>query len=119
MSKIHLKDILDQTHGLCRLADRLKWGILYKEFGAFFTEDSEKEAVSIRMLVGLHYLKFLENDNDENILERFCENPYWQYFCGLETFSHKLPCYPDALLKIRKHFGKKKIKQILTTLINS
>jgi hypothetical protein len=32
--------------------------------------------------VGLHYLKSAYNLSDELVVERWIENPYWQYFCG-------------------------------------
>lgn len=116
MNTIKLNYFLDKTHGLCKLADRLNWALLSKELGAFFS-DSKKGAIPIRTLMGLHYLKFLENDSDENIVEKFCENPYWQYFCGMETFAHQLPCYPSTLVEWRRHCGKKRINQLLTRLI--
>ena len=44
-----------------------------------------------RLMVGLHYLKYAFNESDESVLDRFLENPYWQYFCGFEYFQHELP----------------------------
>ncbi len=46
-----------------------------------------------------HYLKYLENESDESVVENFCENPYWQNFFGLEAFHHSLPCHPTILVK--------------------
>lgn len=70
------------------------------------------------MLLGLQYLKYLENENDEIVIEKFCENPYWQYFCGMETFAQALPCHPSTLHQWRNHFGKKRIKKLLAQLIH-
>lgn len=119
MSKIKLEHILDKTHGLCKLADRLNWSSLNKDLGVSFFENSDRKNIPVRMLAGLHYLKHLESENDDNIVEKFCENPYWQYFCGMETFSHHLPCHPTTLLQWRKQFGKKRIKKLLENLIKA
>jgi hypothetical protein len=31
--------------------------------------------------VGLHYLKHLSQLSDEDVVEQWVENPYWQYLC--------------------------------------
>ena len=56
-------------------------------------------------VVGLHYLKYLENKSDEEIVKGFVQNPYWQYFCGCEYFEHKIPIHPTTLVKWRKKIG--------------
>ena len=33
-------------------------------------------------MVGLTILKAMFGDSDERLIERWVENPYWQYFCG-------------------------------------
>ena len=45
-----------------------------------------------RLMVGLHYLKRLCDQSDESVVDGFVENPYWQYFCGVEL-SEKLNQY--------------------------
>ena len=52
-----------------------------------------------RLLVGLHYLKALFKESDENVVERWVENPYWQCFCGFEYLQHELPLHPTSLVK--------------------
>ncbi|AXR03866.1 transposase [Pseudoalteromonas piscicida] len=34
-------------------------------------------------LAGLEYLKQIHKLSDENTVVMWCENPYWQYFCGM------------------------------------
>jgi IS5 family transposase len=33
------------------------------------------------------------------------ENPYWQYFCGIDYFVHEFPCNPSSLVKWRQRVG--------------
>jgi transposase, IS5 family len=89
MAQVKLEDILDKSHGLYQLANRLNWDFLINELGPYYAEDPGRPEIPIRVIVGLHYLKYLENESDEGVVEKFCENPYWQYFCGLETFQQK------------------------------
>jgi transposase, IS5 family len=70
------------------------------------------------VIVGLHYLKYLENESDESVVEKFCENPYWQYFCGLKTFQHQLPCHPTTLVKWRKRVGEAGVERLLSQTID-
>ena len=56
--------------------------------------------------MGLHYLKHTYNESDESVVERFLENPYWQYFCGFEYFQHEFPLDPTSLVKWRNRIGE-------------
>ena len=80
--KSRLDQILDQRHPLFRLAKAIDWGYFEKEFGKFYAENVGRPGKPIRLLVGLHYLKNAYDESDESCVERFLENPYWQYFCG-------------------------------------
>jgi len=119
MTEVRLSDILDKTHALYQLADRLNWDALIEGFGHYYAEGPGRPEVPIRLIVGLHYLKYLENESDESVVEKFCENPYWQYFCGLETFQHTLPCHPTTLVKWRKRVGEKGVGKLLSHTIDT
>jgi IS5 family transposase len=41
-----------------------------------------------RLVVALLYLKHAFNESDEELIERWCETPTWQYFSGNEYFEH-------------------------------
>ncbi len=54
-------------------------------------------------MVGLEYLKQIHDLSDEQVVERWVENPYWQYLCGEEYFQHQLPIDPSSLSRFRLH----------------
>jgi len=118
LGKVLLNDILDKTHSLCRLADSINWDWLVDNFGKYYHESHGRPGIPIRIMVGLHYLKYLEEESDESVVEKFCENPYWQYFCGLEEFVHRLPCNPSSLSKWRKKVGESGIEQMLKATLD-
>jgi IS5 family transposase len=117
--RIKLENLLDKTHGLYQLANKLNWDYLAEHFGQFYSEDNGRPGIPIRIMTGLHYLKYLENESDESVVERFRENPYWQYFCGLEYFAHEIPCHPTTLVKWRKRLGIKGVEKLLTETLNA
>lgn len=119
MCAVKLADILDKTNGLYQLADRLNWDYLIQELGSYYAEGPGRPQIPIRVIVGLHYLKYLENESDESVVKKFCENPYWQYFCGMETFVHQLPCHPTTLVKWRKRLGEKGVEKLLSHTIDT
>lgn len=119
MSEAKLEDILDKKHGLYQLANRLNWEFLIKELGPYYVEGPGRPPIPVRVIVGLHYLKYLENESDEGIVEKFCENPYWQYFCGMETFQHRLACHPTTLVKWRKRIGEEGVEKLLSHTIDT
>ena len=69
------------------------------------------------MIAGLHYLKEIYNLSDEQVVERWVENPYWQYFCGEVFFSHTLPIHPTSMTKWRNRLGKKGVEKLLVETI--
>jgi len=71
----------------------------------------------IRLLVGLHYLKHTFNESDESLLERWVENPYWQYFCGFTTMQHDVPLHSTCLAKWRQRVGAEKLLSLLTETV--
>lgn len=74
-------------------------------------------AKSVRLMVGLHYLKHTFNESDESLLDRWIENPYWQYFCGFDTMQHEVPLHPTSLTKWRQRVGAEKLIELLQETI--
>jgi len=64
-------------------------------------------------MVGLHYLKHGFNESDESVVERWVENPYWQYFCGFEFMQHDFPIHPTSMTKWRNRVGKERVELLL------
>ncbi|WP_201339599.1 transposase [Isorropodon fossajaponicum symbiont] len=64
-----------------------------------FLSDQGAPAIPTRMIAGLHYLKHLYDLSDEQVVERWVENPYWQYFTGEHFFLHILPIHPTSMTK--------------------
>ena len=117
--KSRLDQILDRKHPLFRLANVIDWEYFEQEFGKFYAENVGRPGKPIRLLVGLHYLKNAYDESDESCVERFLENPYWQYFCGFEYFQHEFPLEPTSLVKWRQRIGEKGIEKLFYQTVST
>jgi IS5 family transposase len=108
-----LKELLNPAHPLYRLAGALNWASFDTKLGKLYAEGLGRPALATRLLVGLHYLKYLYQVSDEVVSASWVENPYWQYFCGAEYFEHEFPCDPSSLVKWRQRGGVAGIEQLL------
>ncbi len=72
--RVELARIVDPTHGLIKLANVVDWDRLDELFGSTYCLDNGRPAVSTRLMVALHYLKYTYNLSDEDVVEGWVEN---------------------------------------------
>ena len=113
-----LDQILDHRHELFRLAGLIDWERFDQEFGRFY-RPLGRPAKPTRLMVGLSYLQHTFNLSDEAVVQRWIENPYWQWFCGCEYFQHELPCDPSSLTRWRKRLGPEGLETLLSATIQA
>ena len=82
-----------------------------------YCESNGRPSVPTRLMAGLHFLKHCCNESDESVVEKFRENPYWQYFCGMEFFENKTPCDATTLGRWRKRVGTSGVEKLLQETI--
>jgi len=70
-------------------------------------------------MAGLQLLKHTFNLSDEQVVVRWTENPYWQFFCGEEFFRHKLPINPSQMTRWRQRIGEKGVEKLLQITIEA
>ena len=112
-----LENLVDHNHELVVLAEKINWDFFDEKFGCDFSDDNGRPALRTRLMVGLQYLKYMYNESDENVVKRFLENPYWQFFCGNEYFEHEVPCHPTSIVRWRKRIGVKGAEKMLMETI--
>ena len=114
-----LEKQLNHQHPLYQLANTLDWDWFEQEFGRQMKTSGGRPPLPTRLLVGLHYLKALYDESDESVVDKWVENPYWQYFCGEESFQHDFPCHPTSLVKWRKQVGPEGVEKLLKQALRS
>ena len=108
-----LSDQLDQKHPLYQLANAINWNIFDDAFKEHYSEKMGAPANPIRLMVSLLILKYVRNLSDENLVEQWAENCYYQYLSGEQHFQSHLPCVPTELIAFRKRIGEAGMELIL------
>ena len=108
-----LADQLDQKHPLYRLANIIDWPFFDDAFKKHYSEKMGKPAKPIRLMVSLLILKYVRNLSDENVVEHWAENIYFQYFSGEQLFQPNIPCVPTELVAFRLRIGEPGVELIL------
>lgn len=104
---------LDQKHPLYQLANKINWSIFEDVFSKHYSEKMGKPAKPIRLMVSLLILKYVRNLSDENLVDQWAENIYFQYFSDEQHFQPAIPCVPTELVAFRQRIGEPGVELIL------
>jgi transposase, IS5 family len=111
--RMELVDLSDQRHELVRLASLIDWPAFAEAWGPKFESTTGRPALDTRLMASLLYLKHTFALSDEDVVERWIENPYWQHFSGERCFRHELPCDPSSLVRWRQRIGEEGCEWLL------
>ena len=138
-----LDAMIDLRHPLAVLANRMPWSSIEATLTPMFERRAREGRVSaevdlfgvtpklagagvsaagrprlsVRLMVGLLYLKHAYNESDDSVCERWAESVYFQYFCGEDYFHPRLPCDPTNLVRFRQALGEAGVEELLATTI--
>jgi len=107
-----LERFINLEHELCVLSKKLDWDLIENEFSVYYSEIG-RPSVPIRRMIGLLLLKHIYNLSDEAIVDRWIENPYWQYFSGEKVFQTDKPFDPTEFIHFRNRIGKEGAEKLL------
>jgi len=108
-----LDQIIDLRHPLVRLAREIDWGFLDARFSAVCAPGPGQPPLPSRLVAGLFILKHMHNLSDEVLCARWVENPYYQFFCGEESFQHAPPFDRSSLTRWRQRLGEEQLAALL------
>jgi transposase, IS5 family len=108
-----LADQLNQKHPLYQLSHKIDWSVFENAFKIYYSETMGKPSKPIRLMVSLLILKYVRNLSDENLVEQWSENIYYQYFSGEHHFQPAIPCVPAELVAFRQRIGEAGVELIL------
>jgi IS5 family transposase len=115
--RARLSQQIDARQPLVRLAGLIDWDVFEQRFGALYHPHIGRPGVPIRLMVGLCYLQHTFALSDDAVVERWVENPYWQYFCGFDYLQLALPVDPSSLVRWRQRIGQDGIELLLRETI--
>lgn len=111
--KVRLEAIVDARHDLVKLAAVVDWDGLERDLSVFYCADNGRPGGSIRLMAGLCFLKDMKGLSDEELCAVWCENPYFQHFCGETFFQHRFPVEPPSLSIFRARIGDEGMERLL------
>ena len=103
---VRLDHMINPRHELVLLANKIDWDWIDGELAPSFSEHG-RPAEPSRFMIGMFLLKATYGLSDEQVWDRWVENPYFQYFTGEEFFQHDLPHERSGLSHWRKRIGDK------------
>jgi hypothetical protein len=109
---------LNRDNRWIRLADIVPWRELESSYAKTFSTTG-RPGIRARHVLGSIVIKHQLQCSDEEIGEQISENPYMQYFIGLERYQYRLPFDVSTLSNVRKRLGKEQFDEFEQQLIDT
>jgi hypothetical protein len=104
---------LDQNNRWVRMSKMIPWDMVEKKYAKEFKHTPfSRPAKPARMAIGTLIIKEKFTLSDIETVEMIAENPYMQYFIGLESFSKKAPMEASLLTWFRKRISVEMLSEI-------
>ena len=103
--RTELVNLIDHRHELVKLGELTDWQAFAAEWSPQFASTTGCPALPTRLMAAPLYLKHVYALSDEDTVQRWSENPYWQLFSGERYVRHDLPCDPSSLVRWRQRIG--------------
>jgi transposase, IS5 family len=108
-----LDQIINLKHELVTLSKTVSWSFIEGKCGEVYADGPGMPPLPTRLMAGLAILKYTFDLSDEELCDRWVENPYFQYFCGEEFFLHELPFDRSSLTRWRQRMGEDRVAALL------
>ncbi len=103
---------LDPENRWVTLARLVPWKLAETIYHQQLCEDSGQPIVPARTALGALLIKERLGLTDRETVEAIRENPYLQFFIGLEEFTLEKPFDASTMVDFRKRFGEQGMRQI-------
>ncbi len=105
MFRVVLGGLIDLTHPLVKLGERIKRTGFEEPLGRTFDGMTGAPGIKTRLTVALHYMKYQHNLSDEVVVARSGESPCWQQSSGRQFFEQEMPIDPSSMTRWRRRLG--------------
>ena len=103
---------LDAENRWVKMSKMIPWEEYEEEYAKNFTEEKGAPAKSFRMALGALIIKEMLGISDRETVEQIKENPYLQYFIGMESYSSEEAFNASMMVHFRKRIGMELINKI-------
>lgn len=103
---------LQKSNRWVKLASVMPWDEIEKIYLKSFDSDQGRPAISSRIAFGAIFIKEYDNLTDVGTVSAIAENPYMQYFLGLQAFQ-ATPLFDSSMMvHFRKRFPVEEVARI-------
>ncbi len=103
---------LDENNRWVIMANLIPWLEFEQEYALIFDEKLGAPVLSFRVALGALIVQQKLKITDRETVESIKENPYLQYFIGLEKFSNKIPFDSSMMVHFRQRIKSEMIEKI-------
>lgn len=116
--KIDFESKLNPNNRWVKMAKILDWNAIASIYSQTFSTSMGAKSVDARIVVGALIIKHIEGKDDRGTLEMITENPYMQFFLGLDHFTDE-PLFDASLfVHIRKRLGNEEFNKMNENIIS-
>ena len=94
------------------MASLIPWDEFEEEYAKLFSAEKGAPAKSFRMALGTLIIKEKLGISDRETIEQIKENPYLQYFIGLNSYQQEPPIDASLLVYFRKRIDIELVNKI-------
>ena len=103
---------LDPNNRWILMAELIPWDLIEEKYKTKFSTRSGRLAKPVRMALGSHLIREKLGLSDRETVEMIKENPYMQFFIGLEGFEQQAPFDPSLMTWFRKRLTAEMIGEV-------
>ena len=103
---------LDANNRWVKLAQIIPWSDIEKDYADLFPSNTGTVAKPLRMALGALIIKERCGFTDRETVEQITENPYLQYFIGLEKYQIEPPFDASLMVYFRKRLDQNIMNKI-------
>lgn len=101
------------------LAELIPWSEFEQEYALNFSPEMGAPAKPFRMALGALIIKEKLGISDRETVEQIRENPYLQYFIGLDSYSNESPFDASMMVHFRQRITVDMVKAVTEKLVKS
>ena len=109
---------INGNHELVQLSKKITWQGMEIGLSVYYCSNNGRPASPIRFITGIVMLHRGHSQSNESVLERWCKNPYWQYFSGEVYSRHDFLFDCLELVKFRRRNGEEGASQIFKVTVD-
>lgn len=108
---------LNPNNRWIQLSYLLPWDKMVKIYKKKFSDKMGAKATNPRIIIGAFIIKHKMNLSDDETLQTISENPYMQFFLGLDDYCPGLLFSPTLFVEIRKKLGQDTFRKFSDLII--